>query len=179
MSISYLLSILDLYTMKEKNSSLIIEVLNNEDLVKVNFCYTNDTFNKTFVKVSKDVFFTNLKFIMEKIEPNLEVLNESLFNNNLDLNYEVIFKNKRKISFLKFNKEEIQKIQANLNIIKESSEDEKVISFYDEQLNKNKNISVKLSLSMGFSNYMILFISAIWFLDILMIALLVFKLFIK
>lgn len=74
MSISYLLSILDLYTMKEKNSSLIIEVLNNEDLVKVNFCYTGDTSNKTFVKVSKDVFFTNLKFIMEKLEPNLEVL---------------------------------------------------------------------------------------------------------
>ena len=64
MSISYLLSILDLYTMKEKNSSLIIEVLNNEDLVKVNFCYTNDTFNKTFFKVSKDVLFTNLKFLM-------------------------------------------------------------------------------------------------------------------
>ena len=97
MSISYLLSILDLYTMKEKNNSLIIEVLNNEDLVKVNFCYTNDTFNKTFVKVSKDVLFTNLKFLMEKIEPSLEVLNEKLLNNN----YEVIFKNKRKISFLK------------------------------------------------------------------------------
>ena len=173
MSISYLLSILDLYTMKEKNSSLIIEVLNNEDLVKVNFCYTNDTFNKTFVKVSKDVLFTNLKFLMEKIEPSLEVLNEKLLNNN----YEVIFKNKRKISFLKFTNEEIQKIQANLNIIKEPSENIEVISFYDEQFNKNK--SFKLSLSMGFYSYMILFISSIWFLDILMLALFVFKLFIK
>lgn len=173
MSISYLLSILDLYTMKEKNNSLIIEVLNNEDLVKVNFCYTNDTFNKTFVKVSKDVLFTNLKFLMEKIEPSLEVLNEKLLNNN----YEVIFKNKRKISFLKFTNEEIQKIQANLNIIKEPSENIEVISFYDEQFNKNK--SFKLSLSMGFSSYMILFISSIWFLDILMLALFVFKLFIK
>ena len=159
--------------MKEKNSSLIIEVLNNEDLVKVNFCYTNDTFNKTFVKVSKDVLFTNLKFLMEKIEPSLEVLNEKLLNNN----YEVIFKNKRKISFLKFTNEEIQKIQANLNIIKEPSENIEVISFYDEQFNKNK--SFKLSLSMGFSSYMILFISSIWFLDILMLALFVFKLFIK
>ena len=173
MSISYLLSILDLYTMKEKNNSLIIEVLNNEDLVKVNFCYTNDTFNKTFVKVSKDVLFTNLKFLMEKIEPSLEVLNEKLLNNN----YEVIFKNKRKISFLKFTNEEIQKIQANLNIIKEPSENIEVISFYDEQFNKNK--SFKLSLSMGFSSYMILFISSIWFLDILILALFVFKLFIK
>lgn len=175
MSISYLLSILDLYTMKEKNSSLIIEVLNNEDLVKVNFCYTGDTSNKTFVKVSKDVFFTNLKFIMEKLEPNLEVLNENLLNNN----YEVIFKNKRKISFLKFSKEEIQKIRANLNIVEEKVEDKKETNFYDEQFLKNKNTSLKISLSMGFSNYMILFISAIWFLDILMIALLVFKLFIK
>ena len=175
MSISYLLSILDLYTMKEKNSSLIIEVLNNEDLVKVNFCYTGDTSNKTFVKVSKDVFFTNLKFIMEKLEPNLEVLNENLLNNN----YEVIFKNKRKISFLKFSKEEIQKIRANLNIVEEKVEDKKETNFYDEQFLKNKNTSLKISLSMGFSNYMVLFISAIWFLDILMIALLVFKLFIK
>lgn len=175
MSISYLLSILDLYTMKEKNSSLIIEVLNNEDLVKVNFCYTGDTSNKTFVKVSKDVFFTNLKFIVEKLEPNLEVLNENLLNNN----YEVIFKNKRKISFLKFSKEEIQKIRANLNIVEEKIDDKKETNFYDEQFLKNKNTSLKISLSMGFSNYMILFISAIWFLDILMIALLVFKLFIK
>ena len=175
MSISYLLSILDLYTMKEKNNSLIIEVLNNEDLVKVNFCYTGDTSNKTFVKVSKDVFFTNLKFIMEKLEPNLEVLNENLLNNN----YEVIFKNKRKISFLKFSKEEIQKIRANLNIVEEKIDDKKETNFYDEQFLKNKNTSLKISLSMGFSNYMILFISAIWFLDILMIALLVFKLFIK
>ena len=175
MSISYLLSILDLYTMKEKNNSLIIEVLNNEDLVKVNFCYTGDTSNKTFVKVSKDVFFTNLKFIMEKIEPNLEVLNENLLNNN----YEVIFKNKRKISFLRFSKEEIQKIRANLNIVEEKVEDKKETNFYDEQFLKNKNTSLKISLSMGFSNYMVLFISAIWFLDILMIALLVFKLFIK
>lgn len=175
MSISYLLSILDLYTMKEKNSSLIIEVLNNEDLVKVNFCYTGDTSNKTFVKVSKDVFFTNLKFIMEKLEPNLEVLNENLLNNN----YEVIFKNKRKISFLKFSKEEIQKIRANLNIVEEKIDDKKETNFYDEQFLKNKNTSLKISLSMGFSNYMVLFISAIWFLDILMIALLVFKLFIK
>ena len=175
MSISYLLSILDLYTMKEKNNSLIIEVLNNEDLVKVNFCYTGDTSNKTFVKVSKDVFFTNLKFIMEKLEPNLEVLNENLLNNN----YEVIFKNKRKISFLKFSKEEIQKIRANLNIVEEKVEDKKETNFYDEQFLKNKNTSLKISLSMGFFNYMVLFISAIWFLDILMIALLVFKLFIK
>ena len=175
MSISYLLSILDLYTMKEKNSSLIIEVLNNEDLVKVNFCYTGDTSNKTFVKVSKDVFFTNLKFIVEKLEPNLEVLNENLLNNN----YEVIFKNKRKISFLKFSKEEIQKIRANLNIVEEKIDDKKETNFYDEQFLKNKNTSLKISLSMGFSNYMVLFISAIWFLDILMIALLVFKLFIK
>lgn len=175
MSISYLLSILDLYTMKEKNNSLIIEVLNNEDLVKVNFCYTGDTSNKTFVKVSKDVFFTNLKFIVEKLEPNLEVLNENLLNNN----YEVIFKNKRKISFLKFSKEEIQKIRANLNIVEEKIDDKKETNFYDEQFLKNKNTSLKISLSMGFSNYMILFISAIWFLDILMIALLVFKLFIK
>ena len=175
MSISYLLSILDLYTMKEKNNSLIIEVLNNEDLVKVNFCYTGDTSNKTFVKVSKDVFFTNLKFIVEKLEPNLEVLNENLLNNN----YEVIFKNKRKISFLRFSKEEIQKIRANLNIVEEKVEDKKETNFYDEQFLKNKNTSLKISLSMGFSNYMVLFISAIWFLDILMIALLVFKLFIK
>ena len=161
--------------MKEKNSSLIIEVLNNEDLLKVNFCYTGDTSNKTFVKVSKDVFFANLKFIVEKLEPNLEVLNENLLNNN----YEVIFKNKRKISFLKFSKEEIQKIRANLNIVEEKIDDKKETNFYDEQFLKNKNTSLKISLSMGFSNYMILFISAIWFLDILMIALLVFKLFIK
>lgn len=175
MSISYLLSILDLYTMKEKNNSLIIEVLNNEDLVKVNFCYTGDTSNKTFVKVSKNIFFTNLKFIMEKLESNLEVLNENLLNNN----YEVIFKNKRKISFLRFSKEEIQKIRANLNIVEEKIDDKKETNFYDEQFLKNKNTSLKISLSMGFSNYMVLFISAIWFLDILMIALLVFKLFIK
>ena len=40
MNIGYLLSILDLYLIKEKNSSLIVEVDNRESLVKVDFCYS-------------------------------------------------------------------------------------------------------------------------------------------
>ena len=55
MNIGYLLSILDLYLLKEKNGSLIIEVDNILDLVKVNFSYSFDSSNKTFVKIELEI----------------------------------------------------------------------------------------------------------------------------
>ena len=64
MTISYLLSILDLYLLKEKDSQLLIEVDNEENLVRFNLTYSFDSINKTFVKVNKDLFFTNLKEII-------------------------------------------------------------------------------------------------------------------
>ena len=76
MTISYLLSILDLYLLKEKDNELLIEVDNEENLVRFNFTYSFDSINKTFVKINKDLFFTNLKEIILKIQSNLKLKEE-------------------------------------------------------------------------------------------------------
>ena len=59
MTIGYLLSVLDLYLLKEKNNTLLIQVDNKENLVKFNFTYSFDSINQTFVKIDKDLFFNN------------------------------------------------------------------------------------------------------------------------
>ena len=76
MTISYLLSILDLYLLKEKDNELLIEVDNEENLVRFNLTYSFDSINKTFVKINKDLFITNLKEIILKIQSNLKLKEE-------------------------------------------------------------------------------------------------------
>ena len=76
MTISYLLSILDLYLLKEKDNELLIEVDNEENIVRFNFTYSFDSINKTFVKINKDLFFTYLKEIILKIQSNLKLKEE-------------------------------------------------------------------------------------------------------
>lgn len=190
MNISYLLSVLDLYLMKEKNSKLIIEVNNQEEIVKINFCYSFDTSNKTFVKINKQLFFDNLKEFLKKVQGNLQLDNEFMNNSKT---YSLTFSSQRDLSFVNFTLEEIKLIRSYLENPKENFNLEientsnrnnfqsKSISNPNDTYTQKQisNQNKKLSFSMGFSSYMILLISAIWFLDILMISLWIFKVFIK
>lgn len=174
MNINYLLSILDLYLMKEKNGSLIIEVDNIENLVKVEFCYSFDAYNKTFVKINKEVFFNNISYFLKKVQGNLIVEKES-FNNQV---YEIEFIKQRKLSFKKFTKDEMELIRNNLTNIKNEFKFEVEEVTYDQKYNLNSK-TPRLSLSMGFTSYLTLFLTSSWFLAILMLALFTFKLFIS
>ena len=112
---SYLLSVLDLYLMKEKDANLVIEVDNIENIVKVEFCYFEDTINRTFVKLPKNIFFENLSYFIKKLQGNYKIENESL--NSLSGNYKYIisFAQKRILSFVNFTLDEYKIIRNNFN----------------------------------------------------------------
>lgn len=177
MNISYLLSILDLYLLKEKNSTLVIEVDNILEIVKVKFYYSFDSSNKTFVKIDKKLFFDHILEFLQKIQGNLRVEGETLKTINNQPVYELVFTKQRKLSFINFTSDEMQLIRKNLNNL-ETEFDFKIEEItYDQQLVINKNN--KLSFSMGFSSYVVLITTSVLFLDIFMISLWIFKVFIK
>lgn len=176
MNISYLLSILDLYLLKEKDGYLIIEIDNILEIVKIKFSYSFDSTNKTFVKIDKKMFFENIKYFLNKIQGNLTIQDEKIKNINNQKIYQVIFSNQRNLSFINFKKEELKIIRSNLNSSKLDFDFNENINYNDVfELNKNNN----LSFQMGFSSYMTLFIISIFLSDIFMISLFIFKVFIK
>ena len=175
MTIGYLLSILDLYLLKEKDNELLIEVDNEENLVRFNFTYSFDSINKTFVKINKDLFFTNLKEIILKIQSNLKLEEEKFVIRNNKNIYTFNYEERRIITFVGFSKKEMLKIRESFNDLSDNF-DFNINDSYDQIL---VNKPEKLQFSMGFSNYMSLFLSSIFFLDILMISLWIFKAFLR
>ena len=174
MDISYLLSILDLYLLREKTSKIVVQVNNLENKVRIEFSYSSDLYNTTFVKISKESFFRNLKVILSKIENSLVVKREDISNLN---KCSLVFSNERKIIFINFSSEDIKVIRSHLNI-KEVANAIIIEDTYDSKL-ENINVN-KLGLAnLGFGSYLTLLLSAIWCLDIFMISLWIFKSFIK
>ncbi len=169
MTISYLLSILDLYLLKEGNNKLLIFVDNHENVVKFNFTYSFDSINQTFVKIDKTLFFANLEIISKKIIGNLELTLENYDKSIYTMNFD----NKRVVTFKGFQKEEMIKIRDSFNLLDDFTFDIKDTNYQDVKLTSS------LKLSMGFTNYMSLFLSSIFFLDILMISLWIFKAFLR
>lgn len=173
MDISYLLSILDLYLLREKNSKIVVQVDNLENIVRVDFSYSSNLYNTTFVKISKESFFENLKFILSKIETSLEVKKEDKNNQN---KYTLLFSNERKIIFINFSIGDIKIIKSHLNI-----DDDNIFIFednYDEKLESIKVNKLQLA-NHGFSSYLTILLTSIWFLDVLVISLWIFKAFIR
>ena len=83
------------------------------------------------------------------------------------------FDNKRVVTFKGFQKEEMIKIRDSFNLLDDFTFDIKDTNYQDVKLTSS------LKLSMGFTNYMSLFLSSIFFLDILMISLWIFKAFLR
>ena len=169
MNIAYLLSVLNLYLNKELNKKLNINITNLDDLVKIDFSY--DSLNKTFIKLNNQLFFDNIKELIEKMQGDLDILNEEYKNDE----YSIIFSNNRQINFINFSLENLQLIRNNFKTINE---------FTFNQINSNhltyneiykQNKKYQLSFQMGFTGFLTLFLSAIWFLDIFMISLWIFK----
>lgn len=175
MNLNYLISILNLYLSKENDSPLIMWIDDKTNVIKIDFTYEKSLNNKTYVKVDKDLFFNNIEFLIKKIQGNLEIINES-FNNNT---YQVLFNNKRRINFINFNENELTLIRNNFNNLTSSFNNifnNTVVddnTTYDNILSENKNI--KLNLSFGFTSFITVFLTSILFLDVLMIALWIFK----
>ena len=179
MNFSYLSSVLDLYLVNEKNGTLVIEVLNQENFVKIDFSYSTSVLNKTFVKIPKDTFFSNLDTLITKISNNSQLIKNELKNNNNQNSYFVQFSNSRSILFLGFNNEELNKLVGYFSGTEVKSmenqitvSDKELTESYDNTLETNHK---KFAFSMGFASYITIFLTAFWLLDILMIALWIFK----
>jgi len=172
MDIGYLLSVLDLYLLREKTSKIVVQVNNLENIVRIEFSYSSDLYNTTFVKISKESFFDNLKFILSKIENSLVVKKE---DSNLN-KYSLIFSNERKIVFVNFSLDDIKLIKSHLKIEKDNTlilEDT-----YDSKLENVKVNKLRLA-NLGFTSYLTLLLTSVWFLDIFIISLWIFKSFIR
>lgn len=196
MNTSYLLSVLDLYLLKEKNGKVVIEVSNTNDVVKVSFSYTFDHTNQTFVKIDKNLFISCIKEFIAKIQGNLDILKEESNQNNKGFTT-FTFSDGRRISFANFNDSDLKIIKSSFTnanfqenvVIKEEvnvkAYDDIVIEDFDEEPEEkyeeilNKTKKTKFAFSLGFTSYVTLFIMAVWFLDIFMIALWIFKAFSK
>lgn len=170
MNIGYLLSILNLYLNQKKQDKLIISFDNLENLVKVDFCYFNNQINKTFVKLDKEVFFDNLNTIVNNIQEKFNKLEEELNYNNNKFIYSLNSLNQN-ISFIGFTKEELELIRKAFNKLEEFNFKINEVTYSDIYQNKN----TKLVYKMGFTSYLTLFLSSIFFLDIFVISLLIFK----
>ena len=188
MNMAYLLSVLDLYLNKERNGNTIVEIKNQSDIVEVNLSYSFDHINKTMVKVNKSEFQSRVSELISKIKGNNEIEKEGLVNYGMDKIYNINFVTGRKISFINFEDSDLKLMGCNLvnvseSIVKEitNTKQENIIiedineidDNYEELMNKNKK--TKFAFSLGFSSFATLFIIAIWFLDIFMIALWIFK----
>ena len=172
MNVSYLLSVIDLY-LKKAYEELNIEVIKYDEYVKFNFFYESSSINKTYISVDMNTFWTFLKTISSKIQKKETVLEELINENDL---YTITFKN-RKISFSWFNVSELKKIRETFNTNNlefKFNQSENIEEKYEKKLVNQKN-NYKFAFSMGFSSFITIFLSAIWFLDIFMIALWIFK----
>lgn len=189
MNISYLLSVLDLYLAKEQNGNMIIEVEDIGDSIKFNFSYTFDHTNRTSIKVNKTEFMGSIKEFISKIQNNLEVSKENLINFNNESVYTVDLSTGRKISFTNFSTDNVNLIRSSfVNMPEKVVEktpvnvqalDNLVIDIDEEEESYEqileKNVKTRPAFSFGFTSFATLFITAIWFLDIFMIALWIFK----
>ncbi len=185
MNISYLVSILDLYLKKEtKEKILIIDITKSNNIIKVDFSYSNTHSNKTYVKLESNVFFDNLKYLINKCQKNLDIKNENINNNTYTIN----FSNNRQINFNNFDDNELSAIRnsfdnlvidiiGNTSVLNTVSLKDEVKENKEESYNEiyKETKKKKLSFSMGFSSFITIFLTAIWFLDIFMIALWIFK----
>ena len=180
MNMNYLISILNLYLSKENNNSLIVELNNVNDSIKIELSYSNSYRDKTYIKLNKDIFFKDVKLFVLKIQNNLTIKEELIENNK----YSIVFSNNRKVSFVNFSASDIELIRANVNFMNYES-------LYNLNINTSDNVSIdesssyeeiykenkqsNLKFSFGFTSFITILLTSVWFLDIFMIALWIFK----
>lgn len=175
MNISYLISVLNLYLEKENRNPLVIEIIKENDIFKINFSYLNTLPNKTYLKIKEDLFYDNVNYIMKKIKGNLSLLNETIDKNI----YKIVFSNNRQITFINFSISDLESIRKkidylNNNFIFNQQEINTNVSYNDLYKEENTK-SLSLRPSFGFASFITIFLTSIWFLDIFMISLWIFK----
>ena len=181
MNLNYFRSILELYLNKEKEYKTnlgIVKYQNNK--VKVNFTMNNKQMDTTNFFMEYDVFMDNdnLKELFKNYKQDLIVIDEKYEYDKLHETcyYCIMFANSRILSFKNFSLEEINNIRNLIYDIKYNPNEIKVI-VEDEEKTGYYNGNLRLGQT-GFAGFLTLFLVVIWFLNVLIITLWVFKNFI-
>ena len=180
MNKDYLYSILNLYVNRENETNkIILGIKRNTDDIEFNFTMNQKDEEKTSFVIPFDVYKENIINFINLYKEDLMIIDEKYEYNEVGKTcyYYVLFNNGRTLSFDGFtiiDMNNIRNILYNINI---NQEEVRV-----DDINVKKQMAYKPRLSLqqaGFSSYASLFMIVLFFADILVIALWIFKLIFK
>ena len=174
-----LYSIVNLYLKKEKeNKKTILNIKKLEDTIEFNFSMNKFDDEKTSVVIPFDDYRYNIIDFINKYKEDLMIIDEKYnYNSDGTCSYNVLFKNGRIISFDGFTIMETNSIRNVLYDIKINQQELRV-----NNIDEEKQMAYKPRMQLqqaGFSSYATLFLIVIFFADILVISLWIFKLIFK
>lgn len=178
MNLNYFMSILELYLNKEKEykTNLGIVKYQNEK-VKINFTMNNVKNDVTNFFMAYDIFMDsdNLKNLFKTYKQDLIIIDEKYEYDKLNETcyYCIMLSNSRILSFKNFSLDEINNIRNLVYDIKYNPNEIKVIVDEEEKTGYYKP-NLRLG-ETGFAGLLSLFLMVIWFLNVLIISLWVFK----
>ncbi len=179
MNVGYLYSVIDLYLRKEKdNKKANLNIKRVDDKVNFSFNMKANSQDNTIVSLLLDDVNNEFKNILNMYKQDLMIIDEKYDYDNVNNTcyYYVLFKNGRTLSFNGFTMLDINNIRNILFNITIHTEEMRV------SLNDEKEMPYKPKLSFqqaGFASYVTIFLIALFFVDVLVIALWICKLLMK
>ena len=176
MDIDYLYSIVDLYLKKEKdNKRTYLNIKKLDDHVEFSFSMKNEAEDKTESKLSYEDFNARMLDFLTRFKEDLMIIDEKYDCDSISgkCNYFVLFNNGRSISFKGFSVLEMNNLRNMLYNININQNEIRV-----NEIDKKKEMVYQPRLRLqqaGFSSFATIFLIAIFFVGILVIALWVFQ----
>ena len=176
MNIDYLYSIVDLYLKKEKdNQRTFLNIRKLNDAVEFSFNMKKDNEDKTKFTIPCDEYSSHLCDFLQKYKENLMIIDEKYNYDSINNTcyYYVLFNSGRSMSFNGFSVLDMNNVRNSLYDIRFRRNEVRI-----SELNEEKQMVYKPRLRLqeaGFSSFATIFIIAIFFADVLVIALWIFK----
>ena len=174
MDIENLYKVMLLYLSKEDNCSSILSITKYNEVVDFSFSMTNYPEDITIVTISKDKVDADLLIdLIHKFKGDLLVIDDKYkFNKEKNIcKYESTFNTGRKIIFNNFKLEEVNFLRNVIYNIDIYDNDIRIeLEEKEEEIPYNARLRVS-----GFSSYITIFLVALAALDIIMVALWIFK----
>ena len=176
MNIDYLYSIVDLYEKKEKpDQKTFLNIRKLADNIEFSFNMKKDDVDKTNFMIPFEEYSSHLTDFLKRYKADLMIIDEKYNYDNINgtCYYYVLFNTGRSISFKGFSVFEMNTVRNTLYDIKLRQNEVRITAINEE---KKMPYQPRLRLQeAGFSSYTTIFLIAIFFVDILVIALWIFK----
>ena len=180
MNEDYLNSIVNLYLSREKDKARInLSIAKKRDKVLFSFNMKQDSLDKTDVQIPFDNINVVLGKVLSMIKKDLMIIDEkyNYDNTNQSCYYYVKYNNGRTLSFDGFSVLELNNVRNLLYDININKEEIRVSDIGEEKQMAYKPLP-RLQQA-GFSSYGALFLAVLFFADVLVIALWIFKMLMK